>query len=412
MNEIIGTNTEMNFAGFKKVSDLIYFDGPLLSHYIDHNGDNYLFMWIDSNSSFNRWLYFRIDNNTLSLYLAKELSLREVIIRQANPICFMVDIDNQVNYHNNKVIIWDNFPMDLLPDADSYYEFSQKNNIDLASFSKQNESGVLEIRLFNELHAHSPLTLGKLSQVLPYFEDVRKSLSTGFVKNKKREIRDSGGSVHEDITRIIRLNTEYQVVYAMTGSFRLILKPLGTQIDMPGSKSISDVFAEELKELMFSGLRMDSIEQYSKRYDKNLIKKYSDLVEHLNSSNISMDIKWFNLSSAFSLKEVLSKSERTTILSNLSGFNFDGTEEITLRGRFYSLNVNTKRYSFESTEQDNFKSSGLFDTDRARMSYRIKFDKIYEIIVKRRTQEKVGLKDKISDTCISFHEIEDLEIPT
>ena len=36
-----------NFDKFKKVADLIYFDGPLLSHYVTNKGDNYLFYWID-----------------------------------------------------------------------------------------------------------------------------------------------------------------------------------------------------------------------------------------------------------------------------------------------------------------------------------------------------------------------------
>ena len=31
-----------NFDKFKKVADLIYFDGPLLSHYVTNKGDNYL----------------------------------------------------------------------------------------------------------------------------------------------------------------------------------------------------------------------------------------------------------------------------------------------------------------------------------------------------------------------------------
>lgn len=50
-----------NFDKFKKVADLIYFDGALLSHYVTNNGDNYLFYWIDQDDTDNRWMFIRID---------------------------------------------------------------------------------------------------------------------------------------------------------------------------------------------------------------------------------------------------------------------------------------------------------------------------------------------------------------
>lgn len=44
MKQIKGINIKKrDFSNFKKVADLIYFDGPLLSHYVTDKGDNYLF---------------------------------------------------------------------------------------------------------------------------------------------------------------------------------------------------------------------------------------------------------------------------------------------------------------------------------------------------------------------------------
>ena len=54
-----------NFDKFKKVADLIYFDGPLLSHYVTNKGDNYLFYWIDQDDTNNRWMFIRTDYDNI-----------------------------------------------------------------------------------------------------------------------------------------------------------------------------------------------------------------------------------------------------------------------------------------------------------------------------------------------------------
>lgn len=49
--EINGYPMEFNLQKLMKCSDLIYFDGPLLSHYIDDSGDNYLLYWLESDEN-------------------------------------------------------------------------------------------------------------------------------------------------------------------------------------------------------------------------------------------------------------------------------------------------------------------------------------------------------------------------
>lgn len=410
MNEINGYPIDTDLSIFTRVSDLIYFDGPLLSHYVDKNGENYLFMWVDTDGVYNRWIYFNIDIDTLNHYLKKDYSLLEVIKKKAQPFCYFVDIDNNANHFNNSILLWQDFPQDILPEEDSYYDFEPIQNSDLASYSKKNESGIFELRLFTEIDTHQPLTLAKVAPIFPLFEDVRKSLANGYTKNIRKELRRNRQRVPSDLTRTISLNTNYQVILAMAGSFRLIFKPLNDQYDIPGTKSTSDEFAAELIKLVLSGLSREEIEGFANKYNKALIKKYNDLVHYLNESRLGIDVKWFNLNSNFSLGEKLTNELTSNILYNLSGFNYDETEEIRLQGRFYAINVNTGRYSFESTEGDDFKSHGMFDPDRARMAYQIMFNKTYSIIIKRQVQELVGGKEKITDTCVSFIEHEDLNM--
>jgi len=84
-----------NFDKFKKVADLIYFDGPLLSHYVTNKGDNYLFYWIDQDDTNNRWMFIRTDYDNIQKYTNKKQTLRNVLSSPLDDIVYTVDIDEE-----------------------------------------------------------------------------------------------------------------------------------------------------------------------------------------------------------------------------------------------------------------------------------------------------------------------------
>lgn len=47
MIQLQGIEGCLSIVELTKVSDLIYFDGPFLSHYVHKSGDNYLSYWVD-----------------------------------------------------------------------------------------------------------------------------------------------------------------------------------------------------------------------------------------------------------------------------------------------------------------------------------------------------------------------------
>jgi hypothetical protein len=63
-----------------KIKDLIYFDGPLLSHFETIYNENFLFYWVDANQDFNRWLIFRTSEKLLDKYIEKKKSLFELMV--------------------------------------------------------------------------------------------------------------------------------------------------------------------------------------------------------------------------------------------------------------------------------------------------------------------------------------------
>ncbi|MBR4533684.1 MAG: hypothetical protein IKO85_03965 [Bacteroidaceae bacterium] len=123
MKSIEGYNIEYDFSQFKKVADLIYFEGPLLSHYVSSKGDDYLFYWVDRDDSDNRWLVLRVSLANLQKYIGKKITLRELIDNPNDGYLYSVDVNNDICYHHIRLIQPSALPEEYLPEHDSYYAF-------------------------------------------------------------------------------------------------------------------------------------------------------------------------------------------------------------------------------------------------------------------------------------------------
>ena len=124
LKTIEGYNIDYDFSSFRKIADLIYFEGPLLSHYVSSKGDDYLFYWVDRDDSNNRWLVLRVNLANLQKYIAKETTLRELIENPNDGYLYSVDVSNDITYHNVKLVQPSALPDEYLPEVDSYYAFA------------------------------------------------------------------------------------------------------------------------------------------------------------------------------------------------------------------------------------------------------------------------------------------------
>lgn len=123
MRKIEGYDIAYDFSSFRKIADLIYLDGPFLSHYVSSKGDDYLFYWVDRDDNDNRWLVLRVSLANLQKYIGGEMSLRELINNPNDGYLYSVDVDDNINYHNIKLVQPSAIPENYLPEADSFYTF-------------------------------------------------------------------------------------------------------------------------------------------------------------------------------------------------------------------------------------------------------------------------------------------------
>ena len=123
MRRIEGYNIDYDFSSFRKIADLIYFEGPLLSHYVSSKGDDYLLYWVDRDDQDNRWLVLRVSLANLQKYIDKEMTLRELIENPNDGYLYTVDVNNDITYHDVKLVQPSALPEEYLPESESYYAF-------------------------------------------------------------------------------------------------------------------------------------------------------------------------------------------------------------------------------------------------------------------------------------------------
>lgn len=113
-------------AHHKKVEDLIVYDGPVLSHFVNPAGEHFLYYWIDETEQGYQWLIFKIEISLLNDYLSGTLSLKQILLHESVPLYYTantskssLELFEDVTLINKAAL-----PAEYLPGDDSYYTFS------------------------------------------------------------------------------------------------------------------------------------------------------------------------------------------------------------------------------------------------------------------------------------------------
>ncbi|RZK33758.1 MAG: hypothetical protein EOO61_14725, partial [Hymenobacter sp.] len=114
--------TEFPYKNFTHVSDLLYFEGPLLVHYKNESQRDFFYHWADEDNNGNRWLVYRVERQTVIDYLKGVTELREVLEKTPSDFIIALDINAEGRHYNIQLVEIKNLPSDYWPTADSRYE--------------------------------------------------------------------------------------------------------------------------------------------------------------------------------------------------------------------------------------------------------------------------------------------------
>lgn len=393
MKNLDGYNIPFDFDGFVQMSDLIYYDGPLLSHFVSKTGKDYLFYWVDIDEKFNRWMFFRVTPTVIQSYLDKKLSLREIICGLEEGFVSFVEIDDEANFLNTKIVKISSIPEEYLPSSQSYYSFEKYDYNCLDSVSKELKSGVLELHIEGNGVGYGSISLRKLSKILPQFEAMRKDLAAGFNKRCLENFsKKTNGETKKSRFYSLKQYTDFDVHYMMAGSARLILKPKSKYIASCISDDERDLFAREFIKVINSGFNSEEVNNVSKIYGENLIQKYSEFVDLLNEEQLGVKFTWCNafLNKTYSSK--IDKGQVSFVRSVLQSFVLNDDSDEEEDGFFTSLNVKTGSFTFETGEHRTIE--GRFDDSIMNNIHTVSFCSKYSVTINCSRKAYVGSKVK------------------
>lgn len=393
MKNLDGYNIPFDFDGFVQMSDLIYYDGPLLSHFVSKTGKDYLFYWVDIDEKFNRWMFFRVTPTVIQSYLDKKLSLREIICGLEEGFVSFVEIDDEANFLNPKIVKISSIPEEYLPSSQSYYCFEKYDYNCLDSVSKELNSGVLELHIEGNGVGCGSISLRKLSKILPLFEAMRKDLAAGFNKRCLENFsKKTNGETKKSRSYSLKQYTDFDIHYMIAGSARLILKPKSKYIASCISDDERDLFACEFIRVINSGFNSEEVNNVSKIYGENLIQKYSEFVDLLNEEQLGVKFTWCNafLNKTYSSK--IDKEQVSFVRSVLQSFVLNDDSDEEEDGFFTSLNVKTGSFTFETGEHRTIE--GRFDDSIMNNIHTVSFCSKYSVTINCSRKAYVGSKVK------------------
>lgn len=403
MIQLQGIKGTLSLTELTKVSDLIYFDGPFLSHYVHKSGDNYLAYWVDCDEEVQRWLVFRIGITSLQQYVDKKLSLLDVIRQLDEGFVYLIDVNSEGNATQPLIVFLDNLPEDYFPDADSYYDFALERESDVESLSLASNSGLFEIHFTGADVKYGNMPFEKYTKCLQRIEELRLCCASSYIKKikstatfKKLKSEDRNKFLAE-----LRLNTSFQYVYSLAGSVRVLLRPQNLQISF--EQTTADDFAKELIRLFQSGFDVEKLREYAREYGQEALVKFNELLDLLQKNNVDLEVSWTNTKQKLYIGQKIYRADKRIILDNLSQ-SIETVQELTFQGRFYSLNTKNGNFSFESIDEDVIKVSGKFDENIIGIIQTLTFEQTYVITVERKIQNRLAKNNKPTDTIIAIKE--------
>ena len=278
MEAIKGQNIGiLPFKDLKKVSDLIYFEGPILSHFKDHYNNHIIFYWVDYDNSSNRWIVFQTPEKLFLDYLRKNKSLRDLFDHPVNGCFYTLELKNKLEYHNIQLIFQEDLPKKYYPEEESYY-----NNPLPEAYSKlvtkiDDEYFIETIQEKAIYFKVEPKNL-KSSTVVGVFgaTEFLNAMGTSFINFMEYSvIKDFGDKLSGDLKRLnaiiraLKEDMEPKIVDTSISSFAVAIGPNNN------IKSPNDLINIDWKEQLFRNFKENVVEldfQDSKKVNA-IIKK-------------------------------------------------------------------------------------------------------------------------------------------
>jgi hypothetical protein len=410
MRQLEGYKVEnFDFADFYKVSDLIFFEGPILSHYINNNGENFLFHWADLEGDINRWLCFRVSLINIHEYLERKISLYDLLYVKSEKVIYVIDVDQDLKVISAIITERDKISEEYMPSKRSYYSFNPKVSNDIDEYYLGvNESGILQaIFQSNNRIGYGTIPMDILSPALHHLNEINNGLGQAYYteKNKNRPEIGYGRRVPKLPKEEIITQTQFEVAGTGVGSFKLFLRPIVSQKTIGKEPTETDNYFNFFTNFIESSFIYENLLRIVSTLPDEVITHYEKLLKNIEVNGFDFQLKWSNPSTNQGNKILIEKKRVSIALDNINRLEYENAEEMKLVGRFMEINLLTKHYTFiQDRGDEKVESKGYFDELLKDGIILVQFNKLYEVTIFRKEFKQAGDKRPVvKDTLRAFY---------
>ncbi|MEY4541569.1 MAG: hypothetical protein RLZZ306_3326 [Bacteroidota bacterium] len=112
-----------------RIADVQNVEGPLLTLFKSVLDKHlYLFDWVDRDNQFNRWIVYACKHNVFRKFIKSKISHYDLLM-SGETLCFLVDIDKNITWHNVQLIRKEHLPKSYFPNKEIFFEKSDCPNL-------------------------------------------------------------------------------------------------------------------------------------------------------------------------------------------------------------------------------------------------------------------------------------------
>jgi hypothetical protein len=425
MREIKGIKlSSFPFPGSKKVGDLTYFDGPIMSLFQTGEGANLIYDWVDRDSEHHRWLIYEVEDFQLANYVRKKLSHFDLINTCLNNIVFAVDYNFEIKPGNVLVTSVSEIPYEYFPNRDVYfdeeecpeYELLAKvlkydSRIDVATIPKIDiieESKISKSELFN-IHLKNGsrgVRYGKVSDavlgnILVDVHQLNENIALDIFRDKKTIFFDNYKKKGRRVTiDEIKELVSQEWSYSKAASFSIFLKPIYSQSQLAlfsESTPVQEVF-KHFMTLVNAGDTPEELNKIKSKYSDEVLGSLKKLLDHIKELDLDVEFRWGNFLSNLKLDERIDAKRATEVSKNLDELEFTNEQNFDVFGKFRALDAISLSFKFDSS--DNLHFEGKFSEGTRNLVSTLNLKDFYNVRItrmhmKRARQKKLINKDKL-----------------
>ena len=250
-------------SGFEKIDDLVYYDGPLLSHYTTPDGDrHFLFKWLDYDALHQRWLVLEVTLEHLYDYLTNARTLHSILAQEYNRSVFVADADSAGDFEQVKLVDRTALPANYRPTVDSYYGLEPSEEY-LAFFEEEAQREVPFARYLAGQRMH-PVRLRLVPADLGHATTVGAADIAGFLQRITRSFR---GYVE------VRFQALFQTLYALEEQ---ATKALSQLLEEASPRAVNAGFGSFEIDLALDVLKLEGLPADMVNWQRQALLEYEE----------------------------------------------------------------------------------------------------------------------------------------